>query len=346
MSILGQSILSVDQFDRDAIQDLFRIARLLEPVAQRRQRTDILSGAVLANLFFEASTRTRLSFCAAFQRLGGSVSDTTGFTFSSISKGESLYDSSRVIAGYADVIALRHPEEGSVKTFAERINIPVINAGDGIGEHPTQSLLDLYTIDKEFSRIGKTIDNSTVLIFGDLKHGRTVHSLVKLLVKYRSMKFVLVAPSELALPSDLQTLIVEQGHQLEICTHFKSAMKDVDVVYATRLQKERLSADFKTNYGEEMTINKALVDKTFTSDVVIMHPLPRDSAQTAFDLSTDLNTDPRLAIFRQADNGIPVRMALFTMILGVADNIAGSLKDVQWHSPRKTGKDDAEFPVG
>jgi len=153
----------------------------LEPVARRQYRCNVLDGAVMANLFFEASTRTRISFHTAFSRLGGRVCDTTGFTFSSISKGESLEDTARVIAGYADAIVMRHPETGSVAQFAKGLRVPVINAGDGTGEHPSQALLDYYTISSEFDRLGKTIDGMTIAMVGDLKHGRTIHSLCRLL---------------------------------------------------------------------------------------------------------------------------------------------------------------------
>src|SRR5438105_2540350 len=167
-------LLSVDQFSRESAEDLFRLADVMLPIARRRKVTRVLEGAVLANLFFEASTRTRVSFGAAFCRLGGSVCDTTGFTFSSMAKGESIHDTSRVIAGYADAIVVRHPEQGSVEEFARATNVPVINGGDGPGEHPSQALLDLYTIQREYSRLGKLIDGSHVAMVGDLKYGRTV----------------------------------------------------------------------------------------------------------------------------------------------------------------------------
>src|SRR5699024_9721368 len=173
-------LLSVDQFTRESAEDFFRIADLMQPIARRQKVSRVLEGAVLGNLFFEASTRTRVSFGAAFCRLGGSVCDTTGFTFSSMAKGESIYDTSRVMSGYVDAMVIRHPEEGSVAEFAQATNIPVVNGGDGPGEHPSQALLDLYTILTEFSRLGKLLDGSHIAMVGDLKYGRTVHSLIKL----------------------------------------------------------------------------------------------------------------------------------------------------------------------
>lgn len=187
-------LLSIDSLSRDEIDHLMRVAARLEPVAQRRKVTRILEGAVLGNLFFEASTRTRVSFHTAFSRLGGSVCDTTGFTFSSMAKGESLYDTSRVMSGYCDAIVMRHPEQGSVAEFAAATHVPVINAGDGPGEHPSQALLDIYTIDKEFARQGKSLKGAHVLMTGDLKYGRTVHSLLKLLALYGPLRVTLVAP--------------------------------------------------------------------------------------------------------------------------------------------------------
>ena len=179
-------LLSVDQFSRESAEDLFRLADVMLPIARRQKVTRVLEGAVLGNLFFEASTRTRVSFGAAFCRLGGSVCDTTGFTFSSMAKGESIHDTSRVISGYADAIVVRHPDLGAVAEFARATNVPVVNGGDGPGEHPTQALLDLYTIQREFSRLGKRVDGAHIALVGDLKYGRTVHSLIKLLSLYKA----------------------------------------------------------------------------------------------------------------------------------------------------------------
>ncbi len=344
MKFAGSSILSIEQFNLDAIATLFRVADMLEPVARRRKVTRVLEGAVLGNLFFEASTRTRLSFTSAFERLGGSVCDTTGFTFSSISKGESLYDTSRVISGYVDAIVLRHPEEGSVKEFAEATHIPVINAGDGIGEHPTQALLDLYTINAEFKRLDKTIDGCSVLVFGDLKNGRTVHSLVKILALYKNIRFVFVSPSALSLPEKLLGYISSKGHTYETHTSLGPHLKNIDVIYATRIQRERiLEEEVTEGYSEDFRISERVVNALFDKDTVILHPLPRDSREGAFDLSDDLNADERLAVFRQTDNGVQIRMALFALVLGVESQIEKSLRDANWFRPEYVGKQDAAF---
>ncbi len=177
----GRHLLSVQQFDRESLQALFGLADLVRPIAERRSVCTVLDGAVLGSLFFEPSTRTRLSFESAFLRLGGEVTTTTGFTFSSMAKGESIADTSRVVSGYSDVLVVRHPDEGSVAEFAAASVVPVVNAGDGAGEHPSQALLDVYTLDSELARRGKSWSGCTIAIVGDLKYGRTVHSLMKLM---------------------------------------------------------------------------------------------------------------------------------------------------------------------
>ncbi|WP_246794115.1 aspartate carbamoyltransferase [Burkholderia perseverans] len=336
-------LLSVDQFSRDSVEALFRVADLMQPIARRRKISRVLEGAVLGNLFFEASTRTRVSFGAAFCRLGGSVCDTTGFTFSSMAKGESIHDTSRVMAGYVDALVIRHPEQGSVAEFARATNLPVINGGDGPGEHPSQALLDLYTIQREFSRLGKIVDGSHIAFVGDLKYGRTVHSLAKLLALYRGIRFTLVAPASLEMPRYIVEQIAKNGHVIEETTDLARGLAGADVVYATRIQKERFADESFEGYTPDFQINQALVDTVCQRDTLIMHPLPRDSRPGANDLATDLNHDPRLAIFRQTDNGIPVRMAVFAVLLGVDHLVQHSMRDATWRSPAYLGPEDAVF---
>lgn len=338
-------LLSVDQFCRESVEDLFRIADLMQPIARRRKVSRVLEGAVLGNLFFEASTRTRVSFGAAFCRLGGSVCDTTGFTFSSMAKGESIYDTSRVLSGYVDALVVRHPDEGSVAEFARATNIPVVNGGDGPGEHPSQALLDLYTILTEFSRLGKLLDGSHVALVGDLKYGRTVHSLIKLLALYKGLKFTLVSPPGLEMPSHLIDQVSKHGHVIVQTNSLEEGLPGADVVYTTRVQKERFDATELDGYRPQFQINKAIVDTLCTDDVIIMHPLPRDSRPGAHDLSTDLNEDQRLAIFRQTDNGIPIRMAIFAVLMGVESLVQHSLRDVTWSPPVYIGPDDSIFQI-
>ncbi|MER5637861.1 aspartate carbamoyltransferase [Kitasatospora sp. NPDC002227] len=342
MSLTGKHILSSDQFDRDELERLFELADVLVPVARGEQVTRVLEGAVLASLFFEASTRTRLSCESAFLRLGGAVTSTTGTGVTSISKGESLADTARVVGGYCDLVVMRHPEVNSIHEFAAATNVPVVNAGNGAGEHPTQALLDTFTLHREFGRLGKTMDGRRIALVGDLLHGRTVHSLMKLLTRYEKMTIVCVAPEELGMPAELLELAEGRGHQVEVSDQPGQALREADVVYATRLQTERF-ADKPVPYSDDFRIDRSLVERVCREDAVIMHPLPRDSRPGANDLSADLNQDPRLAIFRQTDAGIPARMALFASVLGVADEIRGSLREARWYRPSFTGPDDAPF---
>lgn len=337
-------LLSVDQFSRESVEELFRIADQMQPIARRQKVSRVLEGAVLGNLFFEASTRTRVSFGAAFCRLGGSVCDTTGFTFSSMAKGESIYDTSRVMSGYVDAMVIRHPEKGSVAEFARATNIPVVNGGDGPGEHPSQALLDLYTILTEFSRLGKLLDGAHIALVGDLKYGRTVHSLIKLLALYRGLKFTLISPRGLEMPEYILEQASTRGHVIEQSHSLEEGLAGgADVIYATRVQKERFAAEELEGYTPDFQVNKAIIDKCCGPDVIVMHPLPRDSREGANDLSTDLNHDSRLAIFRQTDNGIPVRMAIFAVLLGVESLVQHSLRDVTWSPPSHIGPDDSVF---
>ena len=344
MSLAGKHILSIDQFNRDQLEKILEVARILEPVARRKYRCDVLNGAVMANLFFEASTRTRISFHTAFSRLGGSVCDTTGFTFSSLSKGESLEDTARVISGYADAIVMRHPETGSVAQFAKGIRVPVINAGDGTGEHPSQALLDYYTIDSEFRRLGKTIDGMTIALVGDLKHGRTIHSLCRLLRLFRNITFHFIAPPALAAPQELLDSLKAAGHHVREFDSISSGLPGADVIYATRIQRERIEGgEEMEGYSEDYRINRVAIENHGAKDVIIMHPLPRDSRPGAFDLATDLDDLPNLAIFRQADNGVTMRMAIFAMVLDVHENIDRHFHQREGYRPRRYSDRDAAF---
>lgn len=338
-------LISVDQFTRESVEDLFRVADMMQPIARRQKVSRVLEGAVLGNLFFEASTRTRVSFGAAFCRLGGSVCDTPGFTFSSMAKGESIYDTSRVMSGYVDAMVIRHPDKGSVAEFAAATNIPVVNGGDGPGEHPSQALLDLYTILTEFSRLGKLLDGAHIAMVGDLKYGRTVHSLIKLLSLYKGLRFTLIAPPGLEMPD----YVLEQAARNDNVIEQKTSLAELagaDVIYATRVQKERFANEESSEgYTAEFQVNRAIVDTYCGPDTIVMHPLPRDSRPGANDLSVDLNDDPRLAIFRQTDNGIPVRMAIFAVLLGVEGLVQHSMRDVTWRHPSHVGPDDSSFHV-
>ncbi|NTS78389.1 aspartate carbamoyltransferase [Catenovulum sp. SM1970] len=337
MKFQGANILSVNQFDRESIEYLFNIASKMEPYAHRQKRTRVLDGAILGNLFFEPSTRTRVSFGTAFNLLGGHVRETVGISNSALAKGESLYDTARVLSSYSDVIAMRHPEAGSVAEFAEGSRVPVINGGDGANEHPTQALLDLFTISKEQSAHGKSIDGMHIAMVGDLKYGRTVHSLSKLLRLYKDIKFTFISPNALAMPDSVISAVEDAGHKVEIKDQLEGNL-DADIVYQTRVQEERFESEEEANkYRGRFRLNQAIYTQHCKSNTVIMHPLPRDSRSAANELDNDMNQNPNLAIFRQADNGVLMRMALFACTLGV-ENVVEQYDDkVVWFSNKSQG---------
>lgn len=332
----GNHILSVDQFDREAIEKVFEVAATMQPYARRQKRTTVLDGAILGNLFFEPSTRTRVSFGTAFNLLGGEVRETTGMSSSALAKGESLYDTARVLSGYSDIIAMRHPAAGSVAEFAQGSRVPVINGGDGANEHPTQALLDLYTIQREREYQGKGVDGLHIAMIGDLRYGRTVHSLSRLLSLFKNIRFTLISPKELAMPSPIIDAIENAGHQLTITEQLEGNM-DADICYQTRIQEERFpSQDEANKYRGKFRLNQSIYTRHFQSNTVIMHPLPRDSRAEANELDNDLNLNPNLAIFRQTDNGVLVRMALFALTLGIEDKVAHYERDVVWFSNKSS----------
>ena len=313
----GRHLLSVAQFDRAGLESLFAVADAVSPIAARQGVCTVLDGAMLCSLFFEPSTRTRLSFESAFQRLGGEVTTTTGFTFSSMAKGESIADTARVVSGYSDVLVVRHPDIGSVAQFAAASTVPVINAGDGAGEHPSQALLDCYTLEKELALRGKSVDGCHLAILGDLRYGRTVHSLIMLLSLYEHVSFALFAPPGLELPDEVARHAFERGHSVRICGSVEEALRGADVVYATRVQRERMDAALSGATTGNL-LNRAHLERADNLDIVIMHPLPRDSRPDSYDLSNDVDDLPGLAIFHQTDNGVSVRMAIFLTVLGVS----------------------------
>jgi aspartate carbamoyltransferase catalytic subunit len=332
----GNHILSVNQFEREAIEKIFSVADKMTPYAKRQKRTEVLNGAILGNLFFEPSTRTRVSFGTAFNLLGGEVRETTGMDNSALAKGESLYDTARVLSGYSDIIAMRHPTTGSVAEFAEGSRVPVINGGDGANEHPTQALLDLFTIKRELEYHGKGIDNLHIAMIGDLRYGRTVHSLCKLLCLFKGIRITLISPKELGMPQPIIDTVTNAGHQLTITEQLEGNM-DADICYQTRIQEERFPSQEEANkYRGKFRLNQAIYTRHFQSKTVIMHPLPRDSRMEANELDNDLNINPNLAIFRQTDNGVLVRMALFALTLGVDQLVHKYERDVVWHSNKSS----------
>jgi aspartate carbamoyltransferase catalytic subunit len=331
----GTHILSIAPFERDDIELLFRTADAMEPYAQRRKMTRVLEGAILGSMFIEASTRTRISFGSAFNLLGGEVRETVGSESSSLVKGESLKDTARVLSGYSDVICMRHPQAGSVAEFASASRVPVINGGDGSNEHPSQALLDLYTIQREMAARGRGVDGLRIAMIGDLKYGRTVHSLSKLLSLYSNVTLVLVSPPELAMPDEYIDPLRAAGHRVVVTEQLENNISHVDIVYSTRIQEERfLDRQMADLYRGRLRLNSAVYTQHCEPNTVIMHPLPRDSRAEANELDTDLDDNPNLAIFRQTDNGLIVRMALFALILDVAHLVDKYARDVPWHNPR------------
>ena len=331
MDFIGNHILSIDQFDRSDIEKLFAVADKLEPFASKEKITRVLEGAILGNMFFEPSTRTRISFGASFNLLGGSVREITEVGSSSLAKGESLADTAQVLSGYSDIIVLRHPENGSVQKFADASRVPVINAGDGSNEHPSQALLDLYTIEKELSLNNKNLDNLRIALVGDLKYGRAVHSLCKILSKFSNVNMNLVSPGELRLPEDLLNQLNEVGVSVIQTENLEEGISGVDIIYVTRVQEERFKNKEDANkYRGLLSLNQSIYTANCEPNTVIMHPLPRDSRSDANELDRDLYENPNLAIFRQADNGVVIRMAIFALVLGVENKILETAKSVNW----------------
>jgi aspartate carbamoyltransferase catalytic subunit len=337
MEFAGSHILSVDQFERGDVERIFSVADQLEPYARRRRRTRVLEGAILGAMFFEPSTRTRVSFGSAFNLLGGEVRETTGFEQSAIAKGESLYDTARVLSGYSDVIAMRHPTAGSVAEFAAASRVPVINGGDGSNEHPSQALLDLYTIGRELAGRDRSIDRLRIAMVGDLRYGRTVHSLCKLLCLFDRVQVVLVSPAELRMPEGIVEELRAAGHEVLESDALEASIAHVDIVYSTRIQEERFQSQAEADlYRGRFRLNQSIYTRHCEPNTVIMHPLPRDSRDSARELDDDLNDNPNLAIFRQTDNGLTVRMALFALILDVVDQVEKHATAVTWYVGGRT----------
>jgi aspartate carbamoyltransferase catalytic subunit len=331
----GAHILSIGQFERDDILEVFAVADRMEPYAQRQKLTKVLDGAILGSMFFEPSTRTRVSFGCAFNLLGGDVRETTGFEHTAIAKGESLYDTARVISGYSDAIVMRHPQAGSVAEFAAASRVPVVNGGDGSNEHPSQALLDLYTIQKELKASARSLDGLRIALIGDLRYGRTVHSLCKMLGLFDAISMVLISPKALKMPAEIVEGLRAAGHQVVESDSMEQSIANVDIAYSTRIQEERFSSSEEAGlYRGQYRLNQAMYTRFCEPNTVIMHPMPRDSRKEANELDNDLNENPNLAIFRQADNGVLVRMALFALIFDVVELVDKYASEVHWHIRR------------
>ena len=301
----NQDILAVGQFTPQDIQIIFSRADSMAKLLKTKGSSDELKGKILANLFYEASTRTSSSFAAAIQRLGGGFIPINDVHYSSVTKGENLADTVRTLQSYADIIVLRHPTIGSAQEAASAATIPIINAGDGVGEHPTQALLDLYTIQKECKRL----DNLTITMVGDLKYGRTVHSLAEIISPYK-VKLNYVAPPELQMPKSLQKQLGSGVEQAQFDS-LDDVLDKTDVLYVTRIQKERFEDSSKYERLKDVfRIDSRTLQKS-PKKMVIMHPLPRVN-----EIASEVDADPRAAYFRQTKNGLYIRMALLSLLLG------------------------------
>jgi len=297
-------LISARQLSRDDIESVLDHAATFDG--------DVAGGGgrdgVLGLLFFEPSTRTKMSFDAAMKRLGGSTVDMGTVESSSVKKGESLADTVRVVAGYADALVLRHPSEGAAKMASEFVDVPIINAGDGAGQHPTQTLLDLYTI-----RENAGLDDLSIGIMGDLKYGRTVHSLAEALTNFDATQH-LVSPESLRLPRSVRYDLHESGAEVREHTALDEVLPDLDVLYVTRIQRERFPDENEyRQIAGEYRIDAGTLEAA-RDDLSVLHPLPRVD-----EIAADVDETAHATYFEQAHNGVPVRMALLDLVLGGED---------------------------
>lgn len=305
--LIGRDIVSIGDLDKGEIRAVLDQATAYELALTQGERLRALDGRVLATVFYEPSTRTRLSFESAMHRLGGAVvSVAEAKSSSSAAKGETIYDSGRMLESYADVIVQRHPAVGSARALADAASVPVINAGDGTGEHPSQALLDLFTIERERG----TLDGLTVAMVGDLKNGRTVHSLSKALAHWKA-RLILCAPRALSMPADLVADLRGRGLVVVETENMPAALGQSDVAYVTRIQQERFEAVEEYMAYKGVFVVSAAALAGAKPGITVMHPLPRVD-----EITTDVDALPNAAYFRQARYGVYVRMALLAMVLG------------------------------
>lgn len=301
--MIAKDLISIRDLSREDIDHILDISKDMDNKPEKHSK--LLNGKILATLFFEPSTRTMLSFQSAMKRLGGKTIGFSDSKATSAMKGETLSDTIKVVEGYSDIMAIRHPQEGSSRLAAEHSSIPVINAGDGTNQHPTQTLLDLYTIKK---RRGK-IDGLKIAMIGDLKYGRTVHSLMDALSKYEDVKIKLVSPEQLQMPHEI---IEDTQGKVELeRTSLEKSLEDVDVAYVTRIQKERFpdQEEYEAVKGKYKITGKTL--EKANKKIMILHPLPRVD-----EISPEIDRQEQARYFEESRNGVPVRMAILAMLLG------------------------------
>ena len=301
------SLITMNDLTNDDIHKILLDAEKLLPIAKGEFHLPLLKGKILGNLFFEPSTRTRMSFETAMKRLGGDVINLGAVASSSVVKGETLHDTIRMVDGYSDIIALRHPRQGAAQYASDCAKVPIANAGDGAGHHPTQTMLDLFTIKQAHGKI----DNLNVVLVGDLRFGRTVHSLSYALVRF-GCKLTLVSPESLRLPEEIVNELKSQGGELTITEDLKPQLKDADVVYMTRIQKERFPDE--DEYFRVAGIYKLVANDlaSVKNDMIVMHPLPRVD-----EINPDVDSTRHAAYFEQAFNGVVTRMALLCNMLNI-----------------------------
>ncbi len=304
----GQDILSVKQFDQEKLTYIYHVADEMKSLVKRFGKANLLDGKILANLFYEPSTRTSSSFQAAMLRLGGRCISINEVHYSSVTKGESLPDTIRTMESYCDLTVLRHPEKGASALAARYARKPLINAGDGVGEHPTQALLDIYTIEDELGRLS----GLKVAMMGDLRYGRTVHSLTHLLGLYDT-EFYFVSPEQLRMPGDILDEVRAGGRRLAELDSVHEVIDSIDVLYVTRVQKERFADKREYERLKDYYVVDLELMSQAKQDMVVMHPLPR-----VYEIKMEIDDDPRAAYFRQMENGMYVRMALLAAVLGKA----------------------------
>ena len=300
-------LIDIKDLSVEEIEELIKVAK--DIINNKEKYSHKCDGKKIATLFFEPSTRTRLSFEAAMLDLGGNVIGFSEASSSSASKGETVADTARIVGGYSDIIAMRHPKEGAPLVASLKSVVPIINAGDGGHNHPTQTLTDLLTIHCEKGRL----ENLTIGLCGDLKFGRTVHSLITAMSRYRNIKFVLISPKELVIPEYIKKDVLEKNN-IEYCetTDIEQYMGELDVLYMTRVQKERFfNEDDYVRLKDYYILNKEKLQKA-KEDLCIMHPLPRVN-----EISTDVDDDKRACYFKQAEYGKFIRMALILKLLEV-----------------------------
>ena len=302
-------LLSTIGMEREAVMEILRSARQMEEAAAKGEASRKLEGKIVASIFFEPSTRTRLSFETAALKLGAQViSAENAENNSSAFKGESIEDTFRMLSSYADIIIMRHKESGALERGAEASSAPVINAGDGANQHPTQALLDLYTIEKETGRL----ENLSIAFVGDLLYGRTLHSFLPLLNLYPNNKFYFVSPKELALPEKYRAELNEKKVEFIETQNLEEALKRADALYMTRVQKERFADAREYEKVKDSFLLKYEHLRFLRDKSVILHPLPRLN-----EIDPRIDADPRAAYFRQAQNGLYVRMAILPYVLGL-----------------------------